>query len=217
MSQQVLDAILKGKIIAIVRGIPTDGMVKLAEAMYKGGISCIEVTFDQSSPEKLEETKKSIAAIKAAMGDKMYVGAGTVMTPEQVRMAAEAGAEYMISPNADEEVIRETKRLGLVSIPGAMTPTEAAFAWKCGADIVKLFPAGVFGPGFIKAVKAPLKHIPVTAVGGVNPQNCAEFFKAGAVGVGVGGNLVSPKLVAEGRFDEITAVAREYVDALANV
>jgi len=215
MSQKVLDAILKGKIVAIVRGIPTDGMVKLAEAMYAGGITCIEVTFDQSSPEKIAETQKSIAAIKAAMGDKMCVGAGTVMNVEQVHLAAEAGAEYMISPNTDEEVIKETKKLGLVSIPGALTPTEAAFAYKCGADIVKLFPAGVFGPGYIKAVKAPLKHIPVTAVGGVNPQNCVEFFKAGCVGVGVGGNLVSPKLVAEGKFDEITAVAKEYTDAIA--
>ncbi|MGE4484386.1 MAG: bifunctional 4-hydroxy-2-oxoglutarate aldolase/2-dehydro-3-deoxy-phosphogluconate aldolase [Oscillospiraceae bacterium] len=215
MSKKVLEAILNGKIVAIVRGIPTDGMVKLAEAMYKGGINCIEVTFDQSAPEKIGETMVSIAKIKESLGEKVFVGAGTVMTPEQVRLAAEAGAEYMISPNTDEEVIKETKKLGLISIPGAMTPTEAAFAYKCGADIVKLFPAGVFGPGYIKAVKAPLKHIPVVAVGGVNPQNCAEFIKAGAVGVGVGGNLVSPKLVAEGRFDEITAIAKEYTDALA--
>ena len=144
----------------------------------------------------------------------MCVGAGTVMTVEQVRQAAEAGAEYMISPNVDEEVIRETKRLGKVSIPGAMTPTEAAFAYKCGADIVKLFPAGLLGAAYIKAVKAPLKHIPVTAVGNVNVDNCAEFIKAGAVGVGVGGSLVSAKLVDEGRFDEITATAQAYVAAL---
>ena len=144
----------------------------------------------------------------------MCVGAGTVMTVEQVRQAAEAGAEYMISPNVDEEVTRETKRLGKVSIPGAMTPTEAAFAYKCGADIVKLFPAGLLGAAYIKAVKAPLKHIPVTAVGNVNVDNCAEFIKAGAVGVGVGGSLVSAKLVDEGRFDEITATAQAYVAAL---
>ena len=113
-------------------------------------------------------------------------------------------------------MIKETKKLGKVSIPGAMTPTEAAFAYKCGADIVKLFPAGVLGAAYIKALKAPLKHIPVTAVGSVNPQNCAEFIKAGCVGVGCGGNLVSAKLVNEGRFDEITAVAKEYMEALSN-
>jgi 2-dehydro-3-deoxyphosphogluconate aldolase/(4S)-4-hydroxy-2-oxoglutarate aldolase len=114
----------------------------------------------------------------------------------------------------DEAVIRETKRLGKVSIPGAMTPTEAAFAYSCGADIVKLFPAGILGSAYVKAVKAPLKHIPVTAVGNVNVDNCAEFIKAGAVGVGVGGSLVSAKLVDEGRFDEITATAQAYVKAL---
>ena len=95
-----------------------------------------------------------------------------------------------------------------------MTPTEVAYAYELGADIVKMFPAGVLGSGYIKAVKAPLKHIPVTAVGGVNPENCADFIRAGAVGVGVGGNLVSPQYVKEGRFDEIAAIAKSYVDAL---
>ena len=139
----------------------------------------------------------------------------TVMSVDQVHQAVEAGAEYMISPNVNEAVIRETKKLDKVSIPGAMTPTEAAFAYECGADIVKLFPAGLLGAAYIKAVKAPLKHIPVTAVGNVNVENCAEFLKAGAVGVGVGGSLVSAKLVDEGRFDEITATAKAYVEALA--
>ena len=123
----------------------------------------------------------------------------------------------MISPNVDEAVIRETKKLGKISIPGAMTPTEAAFAYKCGADIVKMFPAGVLGPAYIKAVKAPLKHIPLTAVGGISPENCVDFIKAGCVGVGCGGNLVSPKLVAEGKFDEITKVAQAYTAALQSV
>lgn len=214
MSQAVLEKILAGKIVAIVRGIPSTQIVGLAAALEKGGVTCVEVTFDQSSEEKARDTLASIRAIKEALGDRMCVGAGTVMSPEQVRQAVEAGAEYMISPNVDEEVIRETKRLDKVSIPGAMTPTEAAFAYKCGADIVKMFPAGILGAGYIKAVKAPLKHIPLTAVGNVNVDNCAEFIKAGAVGVGVGGSLVSAKLVAEGRFDEITATARAYVDAL---
>lgn len=214
MSQVVLDKIVAGKIVAIVRGISSTKIVNLAAALEKGGVNCIEVTFDQSSEEKAKDTLAAIRAIKEAMGDKVCVGAGTVMTPEQVRQAVEAGAEYMISPNVDEDVIRETKRLDKVSIPGAMTPTEVAFAYKCGADIVKMFPAGILGAGYIKAVKAPLKHIPVTAVGNVNVDNCAEFIKAGAVGVGVGGSLVSAKLVDEGKFDEITATAKAYVEAL---
>ena len=216
MSQAVLNKILDGKIIAIVRGIPSEKIVDLVNAMLKGGVYCVEVTFDQSSEEAKKDTLKAISTITKEFGDKVCVGAGTVMTVEQVHQAVEAGAEYIISPNTDEEVIKETKKLGKVSIPGAMTPTEAAFAYKCGADIVKLFPAGVLGAAYIKALKAPLKHIPVTAVGSVNPQNCAEFIKAGCVGVGCGGNLVSAKLVNEGRFDEITAVAKEYIEALRN-
>lgn len=208
--------IYKGKVIAIVRGISSDKIVNLVGAMVKGGISCVEVTFDQSSEEAKKDTLVSIAKIKEVFGDKVSVGAGTVMTVEQVKLAVEAGAEYIISPNTDPEVIKETKRLGKVSIPGALFPTEIAYAYACGADIVKVFPASNLGSAYIKAIKAPLKHIPVTAVGGVNPQNCAEFIKAGCVGVGCGGNLVSAKLVNEGRFDEITAVAKEYMTALAD-
>ena len=217
MSNETMQRILDGKIVAIVRGISSDKIAGLAQALAAGGITCIEVTFDQSSPEKAQQTLDAIASIRKTLGDKVCVGAGTVMTEEQVRLAAQAGAEYMISPNVDARVIRATKALGKISIPGAMTPTEVAYAYECGADIVKMFPAGVLGAGYIKAVKAPLKHIPVVAVGGVNAGNCAEFIKAGAVGVGVGGNLVSPAFVNEGRFDEITAMAQEYTDALKGV
>ena len=214
MSKEVLDKILEGKVIAIVRGIPSEDVVSLAEALVEGGISCIEVTFDQSSEEKMQDTLKAISNIRQALGDRVCVDAGTVMSVRQVDQAVAAGAEYMISPNINPDVIRRTKALGKVSIPGAMTPTEVAYAYDLGADIVKMFPAGVLGSGYIKAVKAPLKHIPVTAVGGVNPENCADFIRAGAVGVGVGGNLVSPQYVKEGRFAEITAIAKSYVDAL---
>lgn len=217
MSKETMQRILDGKIVAIVRGVSSDKIAGLAQALADGGITCIEVTFDQSSPEKAQQTLDAIASIRKTLGDKVCVGAGTVMTEEQVRLAAQAGAEYMISPNVDARVIRATKALGKISIPGAMTPTEVAYAYECGADIVKMFPAGVLGAGYIKAVKAPLKHIPVVAVGGVNAGNCAEFIKAGAVGVGVGGNLVSPAFVNEGRFDEITAMAQEYTDALKGV
>lgn len=211
MSQAVLDHICAEKIIAIVRGIPSTQIVSLAQALKAGGVSCIEVTFDQTAPEK---TLASLRAIREAMGDTVCLGAGTVMTVEQVEQSVQAGAAYIISPNVDEAVIRATKKLGAVSIPGAMTPTEAAFAWQCGADIVKLFPAGLLGPAYVKALKAPLKHIPVTAVGNITVENCASFIEAGAAGVGVGGSLVSAQLVEQGRFDEITAVARAYREKL---
>ena len=211
MAQSVLERIYEEKIIAIVRGIPSGKIAALAQALAEGGVSCIEVTFDQTNPE---ETLTSLRTIKSELGDRICLGAGTVMTVEQVEQAAQAGAEYMISPNLDEEVIRATKALGKVSIPGAMTPTETAFAYQCGADIVKLFPAGLLGPAYIKAVKAPLKHIPVSAVGNITIENCADFIQAGAVGVGVGGNLVSALLVKEGCFSQITATARAYREKL---
>ena len=211
MAQSVLERIYEEKIIAIVRGIPSGKIAALAQALAEGGVSCIEVTFDQTNPE---ETLTSLRTIKSELGDRICLGAGTVMTVEQVEQAAQAGAEYMISPNVDEAVIRATKALGKVSIPGAMTPTETAFAYQCGADIVKLFPAGLLGPAYIKAVKAPLKHIPVSAVGNITIENCADFIQAGAVGVGVGGNLVSALPVNEGCFSQITATARAYREKL---
>lgn len=214
MVRNVLEFIREHKIIAIVRGIPSAQIVELVRAMVSGGVRCVEVTFDQSSEEKQKDTLKSIAAIQAAFGAEVSVGAGTVMSVEQVHQALEAGAEYIISPNVNEAVIRETKKLGMVSIPGAYTPTEVAAAYEFGADIVKLFPAGILGPGYVKALKAPLKHIPLTAVGGVSPDNCASFIEAGCISVGCGGNLVSAKLVNEGRFDEITKTAKAYIDAL---
>jgi len=213
VKRDVLQTLMDQKIVAIVRGVATSNIVDLVNAMEKGGMTCVEITFDQSSAEKMEETLASLRRI-ANECPHVCVGAGTVMTVEQVRLAVEAGAEYIISPNVDEAVIRETKRLGKISIPGAMTATEVAFAHRCGADIVKMFPAGILGPDYIKAIKAPLKHIPITAVGGVTVENCAEFIKAGAIGVAVGGNLVSPALVKSGKFDEITAIAKAYVDAL---
>lgn len=214
MSKEVIQKIIDGKIIAIIRGISSENIIDLVEAISKGGVYCAEVTFDQSSAEAARDTLVAIKKLTEHFGDNVCVGAGTVMSVEQVRLAAQAGAKYIISPNVDDDVIAETKRLELVSIPGAMTATEVEHAYAAGADIVKLFPAGVLGAPYIKALRAPLKHIPMTAVGSVNAANCAEFFKAGCCGIGVGGNLVNKKLVEEGRFDEITAAAREYAEAI---
>ncbi len=210
-----LEFINEHKIIAIVRGIDSDKISSLAAAMVKGGLRCIEVTFDHSSEEGKLNTLKGIEILTKEFEGEVLAGAGTVLTVEQVDLAAKAGAKYIISPNMNVNVIKRTKELGLISIPGAMTPSEVVEAYEAGADIVKLFPAAMFGTAYLKAVRGPLKHIPMTAVGGISPANIAEFIEAGAVGVGVGGNLVSPKLVNEGRFDEITEIAKSYVDALA--
>ena len=208
------ETILNEKLVAIVRGFAPETVVEMAKAYVANGIRCIEVTFDQASAEKRLQTVETIKAIKAELGDQVCVGAGTVMTAEQVQMAAEAGAEYMISPNVDEEVIKETKRLGKVSIPGAMTPSEIAAAYKMGADIVKLFPANEVGLSYIKAIKAPLKHIPLMATGGVRPVNAAEYLAAGSSALGVGGDLVNKEWIAAGEFDKIGAAAKAFVDSI---
>jgi len=208
------ETILNEKLVAIVRGFAPATVVEMAKAYVAGGIRCIEVTFDQSSAEKRLETVATIKAIKAELGDQVCVGAGTVMTVEQVQMAAEAGAEYMISPNVDEDVIKETKRLGKISIPGAMTPSEIASAYKMGADIIKLFPANEVGLSYIKAIKAPLKHIPLMATGGVRPVNAAEYLAAGSAALGVGGDLVNKTWIAAGEFDKIEQAAKAFVDSI---
>lgn len=214
MSQAILDRILKEKVVAIVRGISSGRITELAEALEKGGIVCMEITFDQSSREGIKNTLASISSLKEKFGDRLCIGAGTVMSAEQVRQAVEAGAEYMISPDVNREVIEETKKQGKISIPGALTPTEIAQAYAYGADVVKVFPAGVLGAAYMKAVKAPLTHIPMFAVGGISADNCGEFLKAGAAGIGAGGNLVSAKLLESGQTDEIVKTAAAYAAAV---
>ena len=206
-SDMVLKAVLENKIIAIVRGVYGDDVLRLSEALLQNGIRMIEVTYDQTG--KAEDTADTIRLISEHFAGDVLAGAGTVMSAEQTRIAKDAGARYIISPNVKEEVIRETKKLDMISMPGALTPTEIAAAYEMGADVVKIFPASVLGPSYIKAVKAPLKHIPVMAVGGINEKNARDYIAAGAAGVGVGGNLVNRQWVSEGKFDEIGRIAGE--------
>ncbi len=214
MSDSVLKQILDNKIVAIIRGIDSERMPDTVEALLQGGIKLLEVTFNQESEEAVAGTLKSLELIKARYGDKVCLGAGTVVTMEQAEKAAAAGAEYIISPNTDVNVIKKTKELGKISIPGAFTPSEAVTAYNAGADIVKLFPAGLLGTAYIKAFSAPLGHIPVVAVGGVNVDNVNEFIKAGAKGVGVGGNLVDKKAIYAGEYDKITKAAQAYIQRI---
>ena len=186
-------------------------MVHIAEALYEGGVTMIEVTFNQKNPNSWQETADSIAAIKAAMGDRMFVGAGTVTSVVLVDMAANAGAGYIISPDTDPDVIARTRELGLVSLPGAYTPTEAKQAHNAGADFVKLFPCVGDAPAYLKALCAPLSHIKFLAVGGVTADNAADFLKAGAVGIGVGSSLVNKKWADAGEFYKITEEAKRFV------
>ena len=211
MREQIIQKVLDKKIIAIVRGVYGEDCVKLAQALYKGGIELLEVTFDQSKPELLERTSDTIRQLVDSLGDKMFFGAGTVTSVHMLELAKNAGARFIVSPDTNEAVIRATVAAGMVSMPGAMTPTEIVTAHAYGADFVKLFPAGTQGTAYLKAVKAPLNHIRLLAVGGVNEKNIADFLAAGAVGAGVGGNLVNKIWIANGEFDKITALAEEFV------
>ena len=216
MREKIIQEVFNHKIIAIVRGMDKEQTVNIAKALYDGGVRFIEVTFNQKKPDEFYKTADAIRAIREEMGDKMYVGAGTVTSVELVDMAAEAGALYMISPDMDEAVIKRTRELGLVSIPGAYTATEAKKAYNAGADFVKLFPVGNLGVSYVKALRAPISHVKLMAVGGVNENNIADFLAAGICGVGVGGNLANKKWIEAGEFDKITETAKNMVAIIKN-
>lgn len=214
---QVLQTIQMDKVVVIARNVPADVICDLAGAIFEGGLHCIEVTFNHSDAGGIENTLKSIRLLGTHFSNKMHIGAGTVLAEDEVKMAAEAGASYIISPDMREEVIRETKKQQLISIPGAMTPTEIRSARDFGADLVKLFPASSLGPAYFKAIRGPLPDIPLLATGGINAGNIGQYLSAGAVGAGVGGNLVSLKSIYDGDFAAITRAAQEYVSAIREV
>lgn len=214
MRKTVIEKVTNGKIISIIRGLKGDNCLNVADALYKGGIKMIEITFNQSEPRNCRSITDSITAIRKQFGNDVLVGAGTVMTSEQVCMANDAGALYIISPDVNPEVIKKTRELGLVSIPGALTPSEITLAHRNGADIVKLFPAANMGVSYIKAIRAPINHIPLMAVGGINENNIRDFMNAGCIGAGIGGNLVNKAWIEAGEYVKITELAKKLVAAL---
>ncbi|MBQ4110882.1 MAG: bifunctional 4-hydroxy-2-oxoglutarate aldolase/2-dehydro-3-deoxy-phosphogluconate aldolase [Clostridia bacterium] len=209
---KTIDLISKEKIIVIIRGLSEENVLKTTQAMYEGGIRLVEVTFNQSKPA--EETAKIIEKLAKEFDGKVSIGAGTVVTEEQLIAAANAGAKYIISPNTDIGIIRKTKELGLVSLPGSLTPTEIVNAHNAGADFVKIFPVSSMSSDYIKNISAPLNHIKFLAVGGVDINNMESFFRQGACGIGIGGNIVNKKLIEAGEFDKITALAKEYTEKI---
>ncbi len=214
MNMEMLTQLRQEKIIAIMRGLTPQEALQTAQALANGGIHFTEVTFAQDSPTCIEDTAASIEAITRALPD-CYVGAGTVVTQEQLNAAYKAGAKYIISPNTDETIIKETVALGLVSMPGAFSPSEILNAYNWGARFVKLFPAGNLGVEYIKAIRAPISHVPILAVGGVKRENMAEFYQAGVCGFGIGANIIKKELIRVGDYDGITKLARAYADVAA--
>ena len=214
--KEVKQLLLDKKLVVIFRKVPFDQIRQVAEALVRGGVRLLEVTFDQQSQDPAADYARSIERIRCAVGDGLCLGAGTVLSCGQARAAREAGAEFILSPNADADVIRLTRQLGMVSAPGAMTPSEIVAAWNAGADIVKLFPADDLGYHYIWNLRGPLPHIPLLASGGVNPQTIPQFLAQGVSAVGTGVSIVDRKLLAAGDYDGIEALARAHVDAINN-
>ena len=214
MKTEVEKTVLETKVVAIVRGFAPDVCLKLADSYRQGGIRLVEVTFNQKAPETWKDTASAIRAIRGEFDGEVRAGAGTVLTVDQLSMCVDAGGEYIVTPNVNPTLIRSAVERGLAAMPGALTPSEAVDAWEAGASFIKLFPAGSLGPGYVKAVRAPLSHIPFLAVGGMSAANAAEFMRAGCVGVGVGGNLTNKEWIAEGAWDRIAEAARELVESV---
>ena len=212
---EALARIKQEKLVAILRGVPMDRIDGVVGALVRGGVRVLEFTFDHDQPDYLAANAAKIRHTVEKFGDQVLVGCGTAITVEEVEAAHDAGACLVISPNVDMAVIRRTKQLDMVSMPGALTPTEVVAAYNMGADIVKLFPAGELGLGYIKAVRGPLGYIPMSAVGGVKPENVKDFLNAGVCGFGVGGQLVLSKAVKSGDDAAIEARAKEFTDAIA--
>ncbi|MXZ74688.1 MAG: bifunctional 4-hydroxy-2-oxoglutarate aldolase/2-dehydro-3-deoxy-phosphogluconate aldolase [Gemmatimonadetes bacterium] len=197
-------------VVAVLRDDRPDALVQVAQAIGRGGIGAVEITM--TTPGALDV----IGECANRLGDEILLGAGTVLDPETARAAILAGAEYIVTPTLNPDVITLCRRYDKVVIPGALTPTEILTAWECGADIVKVFPATAVGPRYFKDVKAPLPQIDLMPTGGVDLDNAGDFIRAGACAVAVGGNLVDKAAVAAGEWHVLTDTARKYVETVRN-
>lgn len=207
MNVSVVKHIYQEKLIAICRGVEEDKCLKVAEALYEGGFRLMELTFDQQHPESWTTTAEVIAALAELYKGRMDIGAGTVVSKELVDHAVGGGASFIVSPDVNTEVIRYSKELGLVSIPGAYTPTEIMTAYNAGADFVKLFPICEMGAGYVKAIRAPISHVPLLAVGNVNEETLKTYLDLGCVGAAIGGCVVNKKWIENGEYDKIREMA----------
>lgn len=209
-SQQILSFITDIGIVPVVRTNSAESAIKAIEAIYRGGVRSAEITM--TVPGAI----KALEKIADQFGDKIMLGAGTVLDPETARSCMLAGAQFFVTPSLNVATIEMAKRYSKVICPGALTPTEVVTAWQAGADVIKIFPASaVGGAKYIKALKGPFPQIQMIPTGGVNLETAGEFLKAGACAVAVGGELVDAKLIKENRYDRIEELAKEYLAAVA--
>ena len=200
-----LQRVLDHKIVAVIRADNGDLLVDVAESLLAGGVEVMEVTFT------VPQATRVLERVADRIGSRILLGAGTVLDTETCRAAILAGAEFIVSPTVNVEVIELCKRYSKVIMPGALTPTEVVTAWQAGADIVKIFPSEITGPKYLKALHGPLPHVRLMPTGGVNLETAAEFLRCGACALGIGSSLVDPKVVASGDLKKIESLARQYV------
>jgi 2-dehydro-3-deoxyphosphogluconate aldolase/(4S)-4-hydroxy-2-oxoglutarate aldolase len=203
-----LERVHRSGIVAVIRSPSSDQIVDVATALYEGGIDVLEVTF--TVPDVLV----TISAVRKRLAGRVLLGAGTVLDAESARAALLAGAEFVVAPTVNVDVIKLCNRYDKLAMPGAFTPTEVLSAWQAGADLVKIFPAEVGGPAYLKALHGPLPQVRLLPTGGVNLQTIANFLHAGAYAVGLGAALVDPKAVASGNMARIQELAAQYVAAV---
>jgi 2-dehydro-3-deoxyphosphogluconate aldolase/(4S)-4-hydroxy-2-oxoglutarate aldolase len=203
---QILQTVHETGVIAVIRADSAENLLQAAQALLEGGVFCIEFTL--TTPGSLD----MIRSCSEQLGRQACIGAGTVLDAETARMAILAGAQFVVSPAFDADTVRLCRAYDTLVIPGAFTPTEVLQAWKNGADIVKIFPAGVGGPALVKDLKGPFPQIKMVPSGGVDFQTAADFIRNGAFALGAGSSLVSSGLLASGRFAQITENARRFVE-----
>jgi len=201
-----LSRVLETGIVAVIRANSGDLLVDVAQALLSGGIDVMEITF--TVPKAVQVLER----VRDRMGDQVLLGAGTVLDPETARAALLAGAEFIVSPSTNLDVIRMCRRYDRLVMPGALTPTEVVTAWEAGADIVKIFPSDLTGPKYLKALHGPLPQIRLMPTGGVDLDTAAEFLRCGACALGIGGSLVEKRAVEQGDFSRIESLARQYVE-----
>src|SRR5580704_12758236 len=205
--QQILSFIIDIGIVPVVRTSTAEGAIKAIEAIHRGGIRAAEITMT------VPGAVRALEKVADLFGDKIVLGAGTVLDPETARICMLAGAEFFVTPALNLKTIEMVKRYSKIIMPGALTPTEIVTAWEAGADFVKVFPCGALGGAkYIKALKAPLPQIEMVPTGGVSLENTADFLRAGAAAVAVGAELIDAKTISEGRYEVFEERARQFLD-----
>ncbi len=208
---EIVENIIELKAVAVIRMEDPSKLIKVAEAIYEGGVKAIEITM--TVPNAIE----TIALASKEIGDKVLIGVGSILNQEMAQKAIDAGAKYVVSPIFKKEIIERSHKNDIPAMPGTFTPTEAQLAWEAGADIIKIFPADVLGMSFIKGMKAPMPHLKVMPTGGVSLTNAGEWLKAGACAVGVGSALIDKKAILEENYTVLTKNAKQIMESINSI